>query len=86
MTTAEERGQSWVKLAVHDTGLGISPEEKERVFDRFFRGRLAESGYVPGTGLGLNIVQKIVWAHGRVTVNSEEGNSSTFTIWLPGAE
>jgi PAS domain S-box-containing protein len=86
-TTTKEGEQSWVKIAVHDTGLGISPDEQERVFDRFFRGRLAESGYVPGTGLGLNIVQQIVWAHGgKVTVDSDEGSGSTFTLWLPGVE
>jgi len=79
---AEE--QLWVMIAVHDTGPGISPEEQERVFDRFFRGSLAESGHVPGTGLGLSIAQEIVRAHGGwVTVESEIGEGSTFTLWLP---
>jgi PAS domain S-box-containing protein len=69
--TAEEQGQRWVTVAVRDTGPGISVEERERLFDRFYRGGLAESGHVPGTGLGLSIAQEIAHAHGgRVTVES----------------
>ena len=71
---------------MHDTGPGISPEEQEQVFDRFFRGCLAESGQVPGTGLGLSIAQEIVHAHGgRVTVKSAPGQGSTLTLWLQSA-
>ncbi|MEE8392232.1 MAG: PAS domain S-box protein [Anaerolineae bacterium] len=77
----------WVAIVVEDTGLGISSEEQEKIFDRFFRGSPAESGHIPGTGLGLSIAQEIVHAHGgRVTVESEEGVGSTFTIWLPLAD
>jgi PAS domain S-box-containing protein len=80
----EAEDRHWVTISVRDTGPGISPEEQEKVFDRFFRGHLAESGHVPGTGLGLSIAQEIVRAHGgRVTVETEEGAGSTFTIWLP---
>jgi PAS domain S-box-containing protein len=82
--TAEDKGRRWLTLAVQDTGPGISPEEQEKVFDRFFRGELAESGHTPGTGLGLSIAQEIVRAHGgRITVESQVGEGSTFTIWLP---
>jgi PAS domain S-box-containing protein len=80
----ESENKRWVTIAVQDTGPGISPEEQEKVFDRFFRGSLAESGHVPGTGLGLSIAQEIVHAHGgQVTVESEEGLGATFTVWLP---
>jgi PAS domain S-box-containing protein len=76
-------GRPWVTVAVQDTGPGLLPEEQERVFDRFFRGRLAEAGNIPGTGLGLSIAYEIVRAHGgRLTVESAEGNGSTFTLWL----
>jgi PAS domain S-box-containing protein len=78
----------WVTISVHDTGPGISPEEQERVFDRFFRGSLAESGHIPGTGLGLSIAQEITQAHGgRVTVESRgvPGQGCTFILWLPSA-
>jgi signal transduction histidine kinase len=82
----EEDGQRWLTIAVMDNGPGISPEEQERVFDRFFRGCLAESGHVPGTGLGLSFAHDILQAHGgRLTVESELGRGSTFTLWLPGA-
>jgi PAS domain S-box-containing protein len=85
--TAEDKGRTWLTLAVRDTGPGISPEEQEKVFDRFFRGELAESGHTPGTGLGLSIAQEIVRAHGgRITVESQVGEGSTFTIWLPLGE
>jgi PAS domain S-box-containing protein len=85
--TIEDQGRTWVTIAVQDAGPGVSPEEQEKVFDRFFRGSLAESGHVPGTGLGLSIAQEIVQAHGgRITVESEPEKGSTFTIWLPAAE
>ena len=80
----ESENRRWVTITVQDTGPGISPEEQEKVFDRFFRGSLAESGHVPGTGLGLSIAQEIVHAHGgQVTVESKEGLGATFTVWLP---
>jgi len=82
--TVEAEGQRWVTVAVRDTGPGISPEEQERIFDRFYRGSLAESGHVPGTGLGLSMVQEIVRAHGgRVMVESQVDEGSTFRVWLP---
>ncbi len=76
-------GENWVTIAVHDTGPGITPEELPRLFERFFRGSLAESGHTAGTGLGLSIAQKIAEAHGgRITVESAVGQGSTFTLWL----
>jgi PAS domain S-box-containing protein len=73
----------WVTIAVQDTGPGLLPEEQERMFDRFFRGRLAESGSIPGTGLGLSIAYEIMRAHGgRLTVESAVESGSTFTLWL----
>ncbi len=81
-----EAGQKWAVVSVRDTGPGISAEEQERVFDRFYRGGLAESGHVAGTGLGLSIVQEIMRAHGgRVTVDSALDVGSSFTLWLPFA-
>ena len=57
--TAEDEGSLWVTIIVRDTGPGIPPEEQDKVFDRFFRGSLAESGHTPGTGLGLSIADEI---------------------------
>jgi len=82
----EDAGQPWITIAVRDTGPGIPPEEQAHVFDRFYRGSLAESGHTPGTGLGLSIAHEILRAHGgRVTVESTMGQGSAFTLWLRGS-
>ncbi len=65
---------------VRDSGIGLSAEDQDRVFERFFR---AESG-VPGTGLGLAISREIVLAHGGdISVTSTQGLGTTFTVRLP---
>ncbi len=77
----------WATIAVTDTGVGIPEEERSRVFDRFFRGKQREEDQSPGAGLGLSIVRAIVELHGgHVTVDSEVGVGSTFTLWLPIGE
>jgi PAS domain S-box-containing protein len=84
LAAVEAHARHWVTLAVRDTGPGISPDEQPKLFNRFFRGALAESGHVPGTGLGLSIVDEIMRAHGGyISVESELGQGSTFTLWLP---
>lgn len=76
--------QEWVTLTVGDTGLGIQPRDKERIFDRFYRGSAAREEGKPGTGLGLAICKEILERHGgRITVESEPNKGSQFTIWLP---
>lgn len=73
-------------IQVKDTGIGISPEHRERIFDRFYQvdpSRAAKDG-VRGAGLGLAIARWIVEAHGgTIAVESEVGQGSTFTITLP---
>jgi len=84
LAAVEAHGRRWVTLAVQDTGPGILPDEKPRLFNRFFRGALAESGHVPGTGLGLSIADEIMRAHGGyINVESGPERGSTFTMWLP---
>jgi len=69
---------------VTDTGVGIPYEDHERLFDRLYRASSATEGHVPGTGLGLTIVKAIAEAHGGVvSVESVEGEGSTFRIELP---
>jgi len=76
-------GDRWVSIAVQDNGPGIPAEELPRLFERFFRGRLNDAGHTAGAGLGLNIAQKIVEAHGgHISVESTYGQGSTFTLWL----
>jgi signal transduction histidine kinase len=75
-----------VMLAVADEGIGISPEDQDQLFSEFFRSANPEAYSQPGTGLGLAIVQRIVDRHdGRITVDSELGKGSTFTVNLPAA-
>jgi two-component system sensor histidine kinase SenX3 len=73
-----------VAMAVADQGIGIEAPDQERVFERFYRTDRARSRRTGGTGLGLAIVRNTVSGHGgRVTVLSEVGRGSTFTVWLP---
>src|SRR5262249_878724 len=72
-----------LSISVRDEGVGIREEDQPRIFERFFRGGGDGAGRVKGVGLGLNLVQHIVAAHGgSVSFDSEEGKGTTFTIRL----
>ncbi|MCX6032847.1 MAG: GAF domain-containing protein [Chloroflexi bacterium] len=74
----------WVTFSVRDTGPGMTAEDQTHIFERFYRGDAARQANIAGTGLGLSICQEIVKRHnGRITVESEPGQGSTFTVWLP---
>ncbi|MDQ0737125.1 two-component system sensor histidine kinase SenX3 [Arthrobacter agilis] len=76
-----------VQVSVTDQGPGITPEEQERIFERFYRIDAARSRQTGGTGLGLSIVKHVVSNHGgEVTVWSQTGQGSTFTVRLPEME
>ena len=78
----EERHQ--VRVEVADTGIGIPPADRPRIFERFYRVDKARSRDLGGTGLGLAIVKHLVQAMGgEVYVDSEPGKGSTFTFLLP---
>jgi PAS domain S-box-containing protein len=82
VSLGSEGGQA--VLAVADTGIGIPAAERELIFDRFYRTAIATQQAIPGTGLGLTITRAIAEAHhGTITVDSEEGRGSTFTVFLP---
>jgi signal transduction histidine kinase len=71
-------------LQVSDTGEGIPASELSRVFERFYRVDKARARQTGGTGLGLAIVRHVAESHGgTVTVDSELGRGSTFTVTLP---
>jgi signal transduction histidine kinase len=73
-----------VRLSVSDTGAGIPPEDLPYVFDRFWRGDPSRSHKEGSLGLGLAIAQQLVEAHGgRIRVESELGQGTTFTVELP---
>ena len=76
-----------VEIRVADRGPGIPRDEQARIFDPFFRGRRAVRDQVHGTGLGLDIVKKIVEAHGgSIRVRSEPGKLTEFVVRVPAAE
>jgi signal transduction histidine kinase len=75
-----------VEICVRDRGLGVPPEEQREIFRQFVRGRDARVRGIKGTGIGLSMVQHIVEGHGgRVAVDSQPGEGSTFTIVLPAS-
>jgi signal transduction histidine kinase len=75
-----------VYFVAEDRGIGISVEDRKHIFDAFYRGRDAVEQQIQGSGLGLNLVMRIVAAHGgHVIVNSEPGKGSAFTLALPAA-
>ncbi|MBV9002380.1 MAG: response regulator, partial [Solirubrobacterales bacterium] len=80
-----EPDRAWVQIVVEDSGVGMTQEEMERVFDRFYRAG-NRSGSNPGTGLGLSIVKSLVDLHfGQVTVDSAPSRGTIFRVRLPVA-
>jgi PAS domain S-box-containing protein len=73
-----------VEIVVHDTGIGLSPEEQAHLFTKFFRGGHRIAREAGGTGLGLVIAKAIVERHrGRIAVESEPGAGTRFRVFLP---
>ena len=72
-----------VEISVSDTGIGIAPEDQEKVFEEFRQvGTAAKK--IEGTGLGLTLCRKFVELHGgRIWVKSQEGVGSMFTFTIP---
>lgn len=85
VTVADRDGRAM--LVVADTGIGVTPEEQARLFERLYRAPSAIESQVQGAGLGLPIVHAIVEAHqGEVEVESEVGVGTTFRVLLPYAD
>jgi len=73
-----------VTIRVHDHGLGIPREQRDKIFERFYRAAGPKQRVISGLGMGLYIVAEIVKRHGgTITVDSEVGKGSTFTVTLP---
>lgn len=76
-------GKQYTQVKIKDNGIGISPEDQEKVFNRFYRVDDSRS-QTKGYGLGLAICKSIVELHrGKITLHSALNQGSTFTIWLP---
>ncbi len=79
-----EAQEHQVLLSVRDTGIGISKEHQDRIFERFYRVDKSRSKETGGTGLGLSIVKHIVQVHkGKLSIDSEPGRGTTITVLFP---
>lgn len=84
VTVSVEQRDEAMAVAVKDTGIGIAPADQVRLFERFYRVKRRETIDIKGTGLGLAIVKSIAeWHRGRVWVESQLGEGSTFYILVP---
>ncbi len=81
--TIERKGK-YVKLTVSDDGIGMTEEEKKKIFDEFYRVRNEYTSHITGSGLGLTLVKKLIDMHeGKIVVETMPGKGSVFTIILP---
>ncbi|HEY5527084.1 MAG TPA: PAS domain S-box protein [Candidatus Anoxymicrobiaceae bacterium] len=84
VTVSVNQTKSVAEISVRDEGIGIAPEQLERIFDRFYQVDSSETRSFPGSGLGLYITRELVGSMGgSVTVESERGKGSVFTFTLP---
>jgi signal transduction histidine kinase len=77
-------GDRYVRVAVKDDGMGMDKHDGEHAFDEFYRAKNELTANIPGTGLGLSLVKRITELHhGHVTLESQPGKGSTFTVGIP---
>jgi two-component system phosphate regulon sensor histidine kinase PhoR len=84
VTISMNQNPDEVQISIRDQGMGISPEDLEHIFDRFYTVNKAHSRKLGGAGIGLSLVKTIVEKHeGIIQVTSTLGKGSTFTVCLP---
>jgi two-component system OmpR family sensor kinase len=87
VTLSLQAEKDWASLRISDTGIGLSQDEQQRIFSRFYRATEMRSRDEKGVGLGLSIARSIAEAHGgRIQVESTPGQGSTFAVFLPRTE
>jgi signal transduction histidine kinase len=75
-----------VVVEVKDTGIGISPDDQQKVFERFYRAQDPRVAKITGTGLGLTLAREVARLHGGdITLESEIDHGATFTLTLPAS-
>ena len=80
-------GRDWIEVSVADTGIGMTPEQQAKLFGEFSQADATTAQRFGGTGLGLAITRKLArMMGGDVTVVSEQGKGSVFTVRLPGGQ
>jgi signal transduction histidine kinase len=79
----QDNGRDWITLAVTDTGVGMTPEQMSKLFQEFLQASSATASKYGGTRLGVVISRRFCQMGGDITVESEVGCGSTFTIRLP---
>jgi len=85
VTIAIDRADGMWRLRVSDTGIGLSADDAQRLFQDFVRIKNEQTRTIPGTGLGLSIVRKLAQLYGgEASVESKPGAGSTFTVTLKG--
>ena len=78
-------GRDWIEMAVADSGIGMTPDQQAKLFQEFAQADTTTAQKFGGTGLGLAITRKLArMMGGDVTVTSEPGKGSVFTVRLPG--
>jgi signal transduction histidine kinase len=84
ITLSAYHNEGYIVISIADQGIGISPEDQDNIFNRFYQAEKITSGEKQGTGLGLSICKEIVERHnGRIWVNSQKGKGSVFSFTLP---
>ncbi|MDF2958588.1 MAG: two-component system sensor histidine kinase [Paenibacillus sp.] len=79
--------EPYIHIIISDTGIGISSDDQEMIWERFFKVDRGRSKKNQGTGLGLAIVRELVGLHeGKIEVKSEIGKGTTFDVWIPSIE
>lgn len=86
ITVRSQKREGMVQIDIADTGCGIPPEAREKIFEEFYRVENSINEQVRGTGLGLALVKRIIEAHGgKIWVESQVNAGSTFSFTLPQA-